>query len=253
MTDASVGTQGQSGWSVAISLEADLLFDLVTCSRYRDRGDLRQIDRVESRGDRGETSGASGESHSLRYLPADASNARRTRTLRPWRTRLEQAAYVGEQAVVHQLMLDRGAQAFFNGHDHVFTHMVVAGIHYALPGGAGPAWTFSSETTGYADYWPQSGHVCVDVDPEGANVQFLGVGGEVFYSFTIESRLRPASSRASGRAVQAPGSFRRLVRSSSRGSGSGAGSTRPLNHWRCLRTSHWSSFGQGRIERPPAL
>src|SRR4029079_10112523 len=48
------------------------------------------------------------------------------------------AALVGEQAIVHQMMRDYGVQIFFYGHDHVFTDMVVDGIHYWLPGSAGP-------------------------------------------------------------------------------------------------------------------
>ncbi|MCX7727382.1 MAG: metallophosphoesterase, partial [Chitinispirillaceae bacterium] len=52
------------------------------------------------------------------------------------------AAYVGEQAKVHSLMLKYGVQIFFYGHDHVFTDMVVDGIHYTLPGSAGDIWKF---------------------------------------------------------------------------------------------------------------
>jgi len=31
-------------------------------------------------------------------------------------------------------------QIFFYAHDHVFTDMVVDGIHYTLPGSAGAPW-----------------------------------------------------------------------------------------------------------------
>ncbi|MEM7355733.1 MAG: metallophosphoesterase, partial [Acidobacteriota bacterium] len=44
------------------------------------------------------------------------------------------AARVGEQARIHQLMLEHGVQIFFYGHDHVFTDQIVDGIHYTLPG-----------------------------------------------------------------------------------------------------------------------
>ena len=43
------------------------------------------------------------------------------------------AAHVGEQEVLHRLMLEHGAQILFYGHDHVFTDSVVDGIHYTLP------------------------------------------------------------------------------------------------------------------------
>ncbi|MFO7181727.1 MAG: metallophosphoesterase, partial [Pseudomonadota bacterium] len=64
-----------------------------------------------------------------------------------------QAANVGEQAIVHRLMLDHGVQIFFYGHDHVFTDMVVDGIHYTEPGSAGAIWMFSGLETGYTQYW----------------------------------------------------------------------------------------------------
>lgn len=95
------------------------------------------------------------------------------------------AAYVGEQARVHQLMLDHGVQIFFFGHDHVFTDMVVDGIHYTLPGSAGAPWKFGESDTGYAVYWEDSGHANVDVSPESVKVEFVSVSGEAFYSYQI--------------------------------------------------------------------
>lgn len=97
-----------------------------------------------------------------------------------------QAAYVGEQAVVHELMLEHGVQIFFYGHDHVFTDIVVDGIHYTLPGSAGAPWKFTSEETGYTDYWPDSGYGRVQVSPESVQVEFVALGGNVLYSYTLD-------------------------------------------------------------------
>ena len=99
-----------------------------------------------------------------------------------------QAAYVGEQALVHQLMLDYGVQIFFYGHDHVFTDLVVDGIHYSMPGNAGAPWMFTSAETGYADdvTWIEPGHARVDVTPDGVDVQFLGLGNTPLYGYRVE-------------------------------------------------------------------
>jgi hypothetical protein len=97
-----------------------------------------------------------------------------------------QAARVGEQAWVHDLMLKHGVQIFFYGHDHVFTDMTVDGIHYALPGSAGAPWKFDTAITGYARYWPDSGHGRVTVNPQQVQVDFVAVGGQVLHSFTVE-------------------------------------------------------------------
>ena len=88
---------------------------------------------------------------------------------------------MGEQARVHELMLEHGVQAFFYGHDHVFTDMVVDGIHYILPGSAGAPWKFSADETGYDDgYDERSGFALVHVDPAGLEIEFLDLEGEVF-------------------------------------------------------------------------
>jgi hypothetical protein len=99
-----------------------------------------------------------------------------------------QAAYVGEQALIHQLMIDHGVQVFFYGHDHVFTDMIVDGIHYSMPGNAGAPWMFTSAETGYEDdvTWVEPGHARVDVAPSGVDVQFLGVGNTLLYSYRLE-------------------------------------------------------------------
>jgi predicted phosphodiesterase len=98
------------------------------------------------------------------------------------------AAYVGEQAIVHQIMLDHGVQVFFYGHDHVFTDMVVDGIHYTLPGSAGAPWKFESDLTGYEEgtYWTDSGYAMCDVTTKSVAVRFVNTEGTELYSYTIE-------------------------------------------------------------------
>jgi predicted phosphodiesterase len=96
-----------------------------------------------------------------------------------------QAAQIGEQAEVHALMQEEGVQVFFYGHDHVFTDMVVDGIHYSALGSAGAPWKFSSAQTGYAQYWEQSGWSRVDVTPENVHVQFIGLGGEPLLDYGL--------------------------------------------------------------------
>lgn len=96
-----------------------------------------------------------------------------------------QSAYIGEQALVHELMRESGVQIFFYGHDHVFTDMVVDDIHYTLPGSAGAPWKFVTSETGYVNYWPESGYGRVHVSPESVQVDFVAQGGIELYSYRI--------------------------------------------------------------------
>ena len=96
-----------------------------------------------------------------------------------------QAARVGEQSKVHDLMLEHGVQVFFYGHDHVFTDMVVDDIHYTLPGSAGAPWKFDALYTGYDQYWTDSGHARVDVSPDHLKVEFVAETGSVLYSYEL--------------------------------------------------------------------
>ena len=83
-------------------------------------------------------------------------------------------------------MLQRyGVQIFFYGHDHVFTDMVVDGVHYTLPGSAGAPWKFIESETGYTDYLPDSGYGRVSVDPNHVQVDFVALGGNVLRTFTV--------------------------------------------------------------------
>jgi len=96
-----------------------------------------------------------------------------------------QAARIGEQSLVHDLLLRHGVQIFFYAHDHVFTDMVVDGIHYTLPGSAGAPWKFTTAETGYADFWPDSGFGRVRVEPTSVTVDFVAMGGSVISSYTL--------------------------------------------------------------------
>ena len=96
------------------------------------------------------------------------------------------AANVGEQAYVHDLMLQHGVQTFFYGHDHVFTDMVVDGVHYSLPGSAGAPWKFIGAETGYTDYFTDSGYARVSVSPESVNVEYISYYGYVLQSYELE-------------------------------------------------------------------
>jgi Calcineurin-like phosphoesterase len=95
------------------------------------------------------------------------------------------AAHVGEQARVHEMMMRHGVQIFFYAHDHVFTDMVVDGIHYTLPGSAGAPWKFTTAETGYTDFWPDSGYARVGVTPDSVKVEFVAVGGNVISSYLL--------------------------------------------------------------------
>jgi len=96
------------------------------------------------------------------------------------------AANVGEQAYVHDLMLQHGVQTFFYGHDHVFTDMVVDGIHYSLPGSAGAPWKFLSVETGYTDYFTDSGFARVEVSPDEVRVEYVSYYGYVLQSYVLD-------------------------------------------------------------------
>lgn len=96
-----------------------------------------------------------------------------------------QAANVGEQATVHALMRQYGVQIFFYAHDHVFTDMVVDGIHYALPGSAGAPWKFDESETGYTQYWTDSGYGLVHVAPSQVQVDFVSITGQTLYGFAL--------------------------------------------------------------------
>jgi len=96
-----------------------------------------------------------------------------------------QAAYVGEQARIHQLMLDHGVQIFFYGHDHVFTDMTVDGVHYSAPGNAGAIWMFDAAITGYKQFWAEPGWARVAVRSDAVQVDFVSTGGRTIYQYSL--------------------------------------------------------------------
>jgi hypothetical protein len=104
-----------------------------------------------------------------------------------------QAAHVGEQAIIHQMLIDHGVQIFFYAHDHVFTDMVVDGIHYTLPGSAGAPWKFTTTETGYVDYWPDSGYARLDVSQESVKVTLVGDGNLALDEITLPEPAGPTS------------------------------------------------------------
>jgi len=99
------------------------------------------------------------------------------------------AAYVGEQGIVHQMLLDHGVQIFFYGHDHVFEDMVVDGVHYTLPGSAGAPWKFTEVATGYEDYWLDSGHARLTVGPDEVLVEFVASDGTLLHSYVLDGTI----------------------------------------------------------------
>ena len=92
---------------------------------------------------------------------------------------------LGEQARIHRLMKQHKVQIFFYGHDHVFVDDVVDGIHYTLPGSCGAPWKFTKEETGYARFWPDSGHAQLDITPEKATVTFYNLENKILHSFSV--------------------------------------------------------------------
>lgn len=95
------------------------------------------------------------------------------------------AAQVGQQATVHAMMRQYGAQIFFYGHDHVFTDMTVDDIHYSLPGSAGAIWYFTPDETGYTQDWEVPGWGRVTVAPDSVHVQFLDLSGQILYEYSL--------------------------------------------------------------------
>jgi len=115
-----------------------------------------------------------------------------------------QAAYVGEQAIIHQMLLDYGVQVFFYGHDHVFVDMTVDGVHYSDPGSAGAPWKFDTDETGYTEYWTESGWSRVNVTPDEVHVEFLAQGGALLHQYWIPERPDAGVPDATSSASDAP-------------------------------------------------
>ena len=78
-----------------------------------------------------------------------------------------------------------GVQIFFYAHDHVFTDMVVDGIHYTLPGSAGAPWKFAESETGYKTLLARFRIWSRQRRPGQRQVDFVAMGGGVIASYTL--------------------------------------------------------------------
>ena len=83
------------------------------------------------------------------------------------------------------MMLQYGVQVFLYAHDHVFTDMIVDGIHYLLPGSAGAPWKFDSSQTGYAHYWPDSGFARVSGGARQRGGRSVSSDGDLLEGLTL--------------------------------------------------------------------
>ena len=86
---------------------------------------------------------------------------------------------------MHDLMMRHGVQIFFYGHDHVFTDMVVDGIHYTLPGSAGAPWKFTESETGYTNVLARFRIRSRHRRSDRVQVDFVAMGGGVIASYSL--------------------------------------------------------------------
>ena len=98
-----------------------------------------------------------------------------------------------------------GVQIFFYAHDHVFTDMVVDGIHYTLPGSAGAPWKFDTSETGYTSFWPDSGYGRVKVSRRSRHGRFRRDGRQ--RALQLLAALTRFVSRRSAPAASYVGTF----------------------------------------------
>jgi predicted phosphodiesterase len=80
-------------------------------------------------------------------------------------------------------------QALFYGHDHVFTDIVVDGVHYTCAGSAGAPWLFDRDVTGYERAVREPGFTLLDYDGSGITVSYVTLDhlpmGRVAQSYRI--------------------------------------------------------------------
>ena len=98
------------------------------------------------------------------------------------------AALVGEQALLHQWMQEYKVQALFYGHDHVMTDIPVDDIHYVCVGSAGAPWKFTTQETGYKNYWSDYGYTWVDVHENGMDISFVAADNRVLHQYRIPAQ-----------------------------------------------------------------
>jgi hypothetical protein len=98
---------------------------------------------------------------------------------------------------VHDLLVEQNVAIVFHGHDHFFAKQDLDGIVYLeCPQPGDPTYSFGYKKAGnyqHGDFFPNSGHVCVTVDPDLLQVDYVraylpgdGVNGEKAYTFSIE-------------------------------------------------------------------
>jgi len=98
----------------------------------------------------------------------------------------------GWEKTIHQLMVDNKVTIFFQGHDHIFARQELDGVIYqTLPEPAHPGYTWENETAYKSgDKFPNSGHVRVNVSPEGVTVEYirsyLDRPDELAFSYTVK-------------------------------------------------------------------
>jgi 3',5'-cyclic AMP phosphodiesterase CpdA len=88
-------------------------------------------------------------------------------------------AHDWEQGIIHQMMIDYGAQIFFYGHDHAFADGTADGVHYTLcakgVGVGGPPWASDPYfIDAYPDgFFEEKGHINVAVGPRSVWVDLV--------------------------------------------------------------------------------
>ena len=99
----------------------------------------------------------------------------------------------GDQPI-HELMVEYGVSAFFQGHDHVYAYEMRDGVVYQeVPApsmsGAGFSSYYSGINGSYAiQVLPSPGHLRVTVSPAQATVDYIATsGGAVTYSYAIDA------------------------------------------------------------------
>jgi hypothetical protein len=97
----------------------------------------------------------------------------------------------GWDKTIQQLMADNHVTIFFQGHDHIFVHQELDGVIYqTLPEPANPNYSLENADAYLSgDKLPNSGHVRVNVSPNGVKVDYirsyLDQPDELAFSYTI--------------------------------------------------------------------
>jgi len=99
------------------------------------------------------------------------------------------SAYLGEQATIHQMMIDNDVRILFYAHDHVFTDIVVDKIHYIQTGRSGEGLGFAAGYPGYCI--DSSGRIHLEFwSDEIVKVHYTDTDGNQLENLTID-RMEP--------------------------------------------------------------